>query len=426
MGLPNPMDVLTERGFIAWCSDEEGLRGLFSSGVVTGYVGFDPTAPSLHVGHLIPIMGLAWLQRLGHRPIAIAGGGTGMIGDPSGRSKERNLLSEEEIEANLAGIKAQLSRFLDFSPGPRGALLLNNYDWLKELSLIGFLRDVGKHFTVNYMISKEFIRSRLEDPDKSISYTEFSYMLLQAYDFYHLCREHDCRVQFGGNDQQGNITAGIELIRRKLSIQAYGCTYPLLLDSSGQKFGKTAEGAVWLDPKLTSPYRFYQFWMNVSDEDAGKLLRYYTFMEMEEIEGLMEEHAKSPHLRRAQRTLAFEVTRSVHGDEAAREVRRASALLFDSEGDPKDPGILALLDGEIPTFEVRTDLPAGLAEVLFESGAVPSKSEAKRLISSGGIYLAGSRVEEPDRKLLASDFSEGRLLLRKGKKDFMLLKLPKA
>lgn len=420
------MDVLTERGFIAWCSDEEGLRGLFSSGVVTGYVGFDPTAPSLHVGHLIPIMGLAWLQRLGHRPIAIAGGGTGMIGDPSGRSKERNLLSEEEIEANLAGIKAQLSRFLDFSPGPRGALLLNNYDWLKELSLIGFLRDVGKHFTVNYMISKEFIRSRLEDPDKSISYTEFSYMLLQAYDFYHLCREHDCRVQFGGNDQQGNITAGIELIRRKLSIQAYGCTYPLLLDSSGQKFGKTAEGAVWLDPKLTSPYRFYQFWMNVSDEDAGKLLRYYTFMEMEEIEGLMEEHAKSPHLRRAQRTLAFEVTRSVHGDEAAREVRRASALLFDSEGDPKDPGILALLDGEIPTFEVRTDLPAGLAEVLFESGAVPSKSEAKRLISSGGIYLAGSRVEEPDRKLLASDFSEGRLLLRKGKKDFMLLKLPKA
>lgn len=426
MGLPNPMDVLTERGFIAWCSDEEGLRGLFSSGVVTGYVGFDPTAPSLHVGHLIPIMGLAWLQRLGHRPIAIAGGGTGMIGDPSGRSKERNLLSEEEIEANLAGIKAQLSRFLDFSPGPRGALLLNNYDWLKELSVIGFLRDVGKHFTVNYMISKEFIRSRLEDPDKSISYTEFSYMLLQAYDFYHLCREHDCRVQFGGNDQQGNITAGIELIRRKLSIQAYGCTYPLLLDSSGQKFGKTAEGAVWLDPKLTSPYRFYQFWMNVSDEDAGKLLRYYTFMEMEEIEGLMEEHAKSPHLRRAQRTLAFEVTRSVHGDEAAREVRRASALLFDSEGDPKDPGILALLDGEIPTFEVRTDLPAGLAEVLFESGAVPSKSEAKRLISSGGIYLAGSRVEEPDRKLLASDFSEGRLLLRKGKKDFMLLKLPKA
>jgi tyrosyl-tRNA synthetase len=258
----NALETLRARGFVEWCSDEAELGARFAGEMVTAYVGFDPSADSLHVGNMVPVMGLAWLQRLGHRPIALTGGGTGLIGDPSGKSKERQLLSVEQMEHNGACVSRQLAQFLDFDRSPNGAIALNNYDWLKQLGFIEFLRDTGKYFTVNYMIAKEFVRSRIEDPEKSISFTEMSYMLLQAYDFAHLFRSTGCRLQMGGNDQQGNITAGIDLIRKTEGESAYGLTFPLLLTASGQKFGKSEQGAVYLSPERTSPYRFHQFWIN--------------------------------------------------------------------------------------------------------------------------------------------------------------------
>ena len=322
----NAMVILEQRGYIDWCSNRDGLAALYGSEMVTAYVGFDPTADSLHVGHLIPLMGLAWMQRLGHRPIAIAGAGTGLIGDPSGKSKERNLLTLEKMAENLAAVKPQLAHFLDFDCGKNSALMINNYDWLGQLGFIDFLRDIGKHFSVNYLISKEYVKSRLDDPEKSISFTEFSYTLLQAYDFWHLYRTHNCRLQMGGNDQQGNIVSGIELIRKKEGIEAFGGTNPLLLTSSGVKFGKTEDGAVWLDPKRTSPYRFYQFWMNVEDSAVEKLLKLFTFLPLGEIEEIMEHSRKAPERREAQGRLAREVTALVHGGETAETVMKVSSI----------------------------------------------------------------------------------------------------
>ena len=329
-------DVLQSRGYVEWCNAEDRLREVMDEGMITAYVGFDPTADSLHVGHLIPLMALAWLQRAGHRPIALAGGGTGLIGDPSGKSRERNLITVEEVRRNVEGVRPQLAHFLDFDCGANSALLLNNYDWLSSHSFLEVLRDVGKYFSVNSLIAREYVRSRLEDPDKGISYTEFSYVLLQAMDFRHLYEAHGCRLQMGGNDQQGNLLAGSDYVRKSMGGEVFGLTQPLLLTASGTKFGKTEAGAVWLDPRRTSPYRFYQFWFNTDDRDVERLLKLFTFLPLDEIRDLMERHAARPEERAAQRRLALEVTQLVHGEGAALSVVKASSVLFDAESDLTD------------------------------------------------------------------------------------------
>ncbi|NLI96926.1 MAG: tyrosine--tRNA ligase [Synergistaceae bacterium] len=419
----NAFSVLMERGIVEYCSSPEGLKALFDEGMVTAYVGFDPTASSLHVGHLIPIMGLAWLQRLGHRPIAILGVGTGLIGDPSGKSKERNLLTLEQVEKNKLSIKDQLAHFLDFHAGENSALMISNYDWLGELKLLDFLRDTGKHFSVNTMIAREYVKSRLEDPDKSISFTEFTYMLLQAYDFYHLCEHHDCLLQMGGNDQQGNILAGVELIRKKTGKQAFCLTYPLLLTSSGSKFGKTEEGAVWLSPELTSPYRFYQFWINAEDAMVGRLLRLFTFLPTEEIDALVRSHMEHPERREAQKILAYEVTRNVHGEHAALGARRASEILFGENFSPADldEEMIGILSKEVPSGKTERPLPLPLADLLVESGACASKGEARRLVQGGGVLLNGMKVLDPSALVSEEDCcAGGALFIRLGKKRFHL------
>lgn len=416
----NALSVLEERGNVEWCSDRDELAALFNKEMVTGYVGFDPTADSLHVGHLIPIMGLSWMQRLGHRPIAIAGGGTGLIGDPSGKSKERNLLTLEQVEKNMETVKEQFKQFLDFDCGANSAMIINNYDWLGKLSYIDFLRDTGKHFSVNYMIGREYVRSRLEDPEKSISYTEFSYMLLQAYDFYHLFKEIGCKLQMGGNDQQGNIIAGIDLIRKKTGGQAFGVTYPLLLTATGQKFGKTEEGTVWLSPERTSPYKFYQFWINADDRDVEKFLKLFTFMPLPDIASIVERHGKDPSKREAQRVLAWEVTSAVHGKKAAARAKRASEILFGGAFDPSelDSEMIPVLREEVPSGLLDTE-PEGVVEALVTSGACKSKGEARRLIRGGGVMLNGRKVESEDASLAPEDYLEGKFLFfRLGKKRF--------
>ena len=422
----NTLVVLEERGCVEWCSSPEELTSLFEEEMVTGYVGFDPTADSLHVGHLIPIMGLAWMQRLGHRPVAIAGGGTGLIGDPSGKSKERNLLTLEQVEKNMEKVKEQFKRFLDFDRGDNSALIINNYDWLGKLGFIEFLRDTGKHFSVNYMINREYVKSRLEDPEKSISYTEFSYMLLQAYDFCHLFQEIGCKLQMGGNDQQGNIIAGIDLIRKKTGGQAFGITYPLLLTATGQKFGKTEEGTVWLSAERTSPYKFYQFWINADDRDVEKFLKLFTFLPLDEIKDLVERHRKMPSNREAQRVLAWEVTSAVHGEKAASSAKRASEILFGGDFDPSelDSEMILVLHQEVPSGRLEVD-PGGVVDALVTSGACKSKGEARRLIRGGGVSLNGRKVETEDASLSNEDFLDGRFLFfRLGKKRFHIAERP--
>lgn len=418
------LKVLKERGHIEWCSNEEELAALFCREMVTAYVGFDPTADSLHVGHLIPIMALAWIQRCGHRPIPLAGMGTALIGDPSGKSKERNLLTIEKVKENLEGVKKQLASFLDFDCGSNSALLINNYDWLGKLTFLEVLRDLGKHFSINAMISREYVKSRLDDPEKSISYTEFSYVLLQAYDFLHLFTHCGCRLQMGGNDQQGNIISGMDLIRRKTGGEVFGATQPLLLTSSGIKFGKTEEGAVWLDPARTSPYKFYQFWMNVEDQAVEKLLKLFTFFSLEEIEKIMKAHLQVPQRREAQRRLAFEVTSIVHGPENAETVKKASAILFGDSFEPRELGeeILRTLAGEVPMGEGNRNFPVPLVDLLPAAGACSSKSEVRRLIKGGGLYVNGSRIVEENRSVAESDILEGRyLFVRLGKKRFFMV-----
>src|SRR4051812_4735591 len=396
----------------------EQVEAALGRGVVTGYVGFDPTASSLHVGNMVPLMGLVHLQRAGHRPIALVGGGTGLIGDPSGKASERPLADAAIVGANAAAIGKQLEKFLDFS-GPTAARMLDNAEWLTQLKAIEFMRDVGKHFTVNYMLQKESVKGRM---DAGISFTEFSYMLLQAYDFLELNRRHGVTLQMGGSDQWGNITAGTELIRRTSGAEAHGITMPLITTSAGTKFGKTEAGAVWLDPERTSPYKFYQFWINTDDRDVGKYVRTFTLLSREEIESLDAATNERPEKREAQRALASDVTRRVHGDESVRAAEEVSGLLFGGL-DPASlsAGALEALREEIPLFKATslTDPQAIIDAVTGENGLFKSRGDAKRMVQQGGVYLNGQRV---DAELKSVTPLHGKyVLVRKGAKNYALV-----
>jgi len=415
-------DVLKElewRGFVQQATP--GIAAHFAKGPVTGYCGFDPTAPSLQLGNLMPLMLLANLQRAGHRPIVLMGGGTGLIGDPSGKAGERPLLSKEQIRENLQHQRDQMARFLEFGAGPTAALLLDNAKWLGSQGLIDFLRDVGKHFTVNVMLQKESVKARLE---AGLSFTEFSYMLLQAYDFLHLFRERQCTLQVGGSDQWGNITAGVDLIRRIENAEAHGLVAPLVTMASGRKFGKTEEGAIYLDAKRTSPYKFYQFWINVDDRDVEPYLKLFTLKSRSEIDELAAQQKREPATRSAQRALAADVTTRVHGADVLQGVQAASAILFGDEQAEVHPQVFEILAGEIPTIVVE-GAPDNLAlvDLVARSGLAKSKSEARRSIEQGGIYVNQQRVDDVARTIASQDWIGGRnLLLRKGKKDYALLR----
>jgi tyrosyl-tRNA synthetase len=423
----NVVDVLQERGFIEQITDT-GLREAASAQTLKCYVGFDPTARSLHLGHIIPVMGLAHFQRNGHIPIALVGGGTGMIGDPSGKTVERQLLSKEDVEANALRLKAQLSHFFSFE-GPQAALLLNNAEWLLPLNLVDFLRDIGKHFSINAMIAKESVRWRLEERGQGISFTEFSYMLLQAYDFYHLYEHQGCAVQAGGKDQWGNITAGIDLIRRMSGGSAHGLTFPLLTTASGVKIGKT-EGAsgsemVWLDPEMTSPYRMYQYWINSDDRDVIKFLKLFTFLQMSQIADLEESLKQDPGKREPHRQLALEFTKLAHGEEAGRAAQEASEVLFGSEIQALSREVFAALAGEVPATKVskeRVQNGVPLVDFLQETGLVKSKRAARDLIGQGGAYVNNMAWKDLEGKVGFKQALSGRgILLRAGKKNYHLL-----
>jgi tyrosyl-tRNA synthetase len=405
----------------------EGLRDAVSREQVTAYIGFDPTAPSLHVGSLLPIMALARLQRFGHSPIALVGGGTGLIGDPSGKSAERTLMSVEQVETNVAALRTQLARFLDFEAVANPARVVNNAEWLTKMSAMEFLRDVGKYFTVNYLVAKESVKRRMES-EEGISYTEFSYLLLQAYDFLVLHDRMQCTVQMGGSDQWGNITAGIDLVRRLRGGKAHGLVFPLITTSSGTKFGKTEVGTIWLDPLLTSPFRFYQFWLNTDDSDVGRYLRYFTYLDAAQIAELEQTIERSAQHRDAQRVLAREVTTLVHGADAVARAERASAVLFggDLETVSADD-ILAVFD-DVPSTDVAAERLAGeglpVVELLTTTGLTGSKGEATRLIRSGGIYVNNRRLADERRRLTRADAIDGRLfVLRKGQRQQHLVKV---
>jgi tyrosyl-tRNA synthetase len=404
-----------------------GVEEHLAQGRVTAYIGFDPTAPSLHVGSLLPIMGLVHLQRAGHTPIAVAGGGTGMIGDPSGKAQERKLLTREEIDAYLVGIKKQLSHFLDFNTSTNPAHLVNNADWLGKLSMMEFLRDVGKYFSVNEMLAKESVKSRL-DKEQGISFTEFSYSLLQAYDYLQLHRRYGCTLQMGGSDQWGNIVAGIDLIRRLCGAEAHAIVFPLITSLSGVKFGKTELGTVWLDPARTSPYRFYQFWFNTEDRDVGRYLRFFTLLPEEKILELEESIRLQPERREAQTTLALETTRMLHGDTETQKAVRASRIFFG--GEISEVTDLELLDifSDVPSTEIsRVRLEGNgmpLVDLLVSSGVARSKGEARRAIQGGGIYLNNRRAADVERSVLAEEAIYGKFfVLRKGSRHYVLVKL---
>ncbi|MEP7346692.1 MAG: tyrosine--tRNA ligase [Gemmatimonadaceae bacterium] len=408
----------------------EGAAAALAAGQVTGYCGFDPTASSLHVGSLVPVMGLVHLQRAGHRPIVLVGGGTGMIGDPSGRASERPLADEATVGANSAALRAQLERFLDFS-GPSGALMRNNADWLQPLGAIEFLRDVGKHFSINVMLAKESVRSRLED---GISFTEFSYMLLQAYDFLELSRRDGATLQIGGSDQWGNITAGTELIRRASGAEAHGVTLPLIANADGRKFGKSEGGNVWLDPERTSPYRFYQFWINTDDRDVGRYLRFFTLLSRPEIEALESAALAHPEAREAQLALALDITARVHGEAGAQVARDVSRILFDKRADPRQLHLDALraIEGEVPVAAVsmiasRDDAPepgVDIVDGLVQLALVKSKGDARRQLQQGAVTVNGRRLNPDESTVATGEAIHGRyFLVRKGSRDVGLLRL---
>ena len=418
-------DDLEARGLIHGAS--EGAREALAAGPLTAYIGFDPTAPSLHVGNLLVVLALARIQRAGHRPIALVGGGTGMIGDPSGKTVERQLQTRENVERNVAGIRAQLGRFLDFS-GAGGALLIDNHDWLGALGLIEFLRDVGKHFTVNYMLAKDAVASRLEN-ESGLSVTEFAYSLLQAYDYSVLFDRHGATLQMGGSDQWGNITAGMELIRRTRGTHVHGIVMPLVTTASGVKFGKSESGAVWLDAERTSPFRFYQFWLNAEDADVDRYLKFFTFVPVDDIASIVAEHATNPAARTGQRRLAQEVTRMVHGDEGLERAERATAVFFGSRP-AQDLPAAELLDvfSDVPSTQVPRGRLDGegipVVDLLAESGVASSRGEARRLIAGGGISVNGERVSTPEQRVGAGEAIDGQvLLLRKGKKQNHVVRL---
>lgn len=418
---------LEERGLLQQMTDPE-LARLLATERVTAYVGFDPTAPSMHVGHLLPALGLARLQRAGHRPIALVGGGTGFIGDPSGKTSERTLLDAEQLAANVAGLRTHLGRLLDFESRD-GALLVDNAEWLCGLTVIEFLRDIGKHFSVNAMIVRDSVRTRLEQREHGISYTEFSYILLQAYDFLALYDRYGCRVQFGGSDQWGNIVSGCDLIRRKRGVSAYGFTMPLVTKADGTKFGKTEQGTVWLDPELTSPYEFYQFWLNVDDRDAGRYLRYFTFLPLDEIAALEARIESAPQERAAQRVLAEEVTTLVHGAEACARARQTTAVLF-GDGDLRALSGQALREAfagapktEIPASLLGTP-EAELPALLARTGLFPSRGQARKLLGGGGVRLNGVPIRDPEYRVTAADVLEGGyVVLRRGKKTYHVIRV---
>lgn len=419
MTTSNVLQELEWRGFVQQATP--GLAAHLAKGAVTAYCGFDPTVPSLQVGNLMPLMLLANLQRHGNRPIVLMGGGTGLIGDPSGKSAERPLLSKEEIRENVRRMRDQAARVLEFGAGPTAALLLDNAKWLTEQRLIDFLRDVGKHFTVNVMMQKESVQARL---DAGISFTEFSYMLLQAYDFLHLYRERQCTLQVAGSDQWGNITAGVELIRRVENAEAHALVAPLVTRASGQKFGKTESGAVYLDPLMTSPYKFYQFWINVDDRDVERYLKLFTHLPAEEIADLAAQQRKHAAQRPAQRRLAATVTSLVHGADVLSGVQAASAILFGEEQAEVHPQVFDVLAGEIPTVVVEGGADGlALVDLVARAGLAKSKGEARRSIEQGGIYLNQQRIDDVARTIASEDWIGGRnLLLRKGKKDYALLR----
>jgi len=405
----------------------EGLQEVLGRENVTVYIGFDPTSDSLQVGNLVALMGLARMQRLGHSPIAVAGGGTGMVGDPSGKKQERQLLSKEQIEANVEAVKVQLAHFLDFEVRSNPAKLVNNADWLGQLSMMEFLRDVGKHFTVNYMIAKDSVKSRLERED-GISYTEFSYMLLQAYDFLHLFDHHNCTLQAGGSDQWGNITAGVELIRRVRGRRAYGLVYPLLTTADGSKLGKTEAGAIWLDPKRTSPYRFYQYWLNADDASIIEYLKCFTWLNQVEIAELEHALQERPHLREAQRTLAQELTRIVHDETALAKAEQASQALFGGDITGLEAADIADIFADAPSSRLpKSDFEGEgvlVIDLLVGAGLANSNGNARRLIEGGGIYLNSGRVGDIEQTVDLSQSIEGQyLVLRKGKKNYHLVKI---
>lgn len=408
----NVFDVFKERGFFEQCTDEERVRTLLS-GPATCYIGFDPTSDSFHCGSLVPIMALAHLQRHGHRVIPLMGGGTAMIGDPSGKTELRQLITVEKIDSNSAGLKKQFEKFIDFSGGK--ALMLNNAEWLRPLNYIEFLRDIGRHFSVNKMLAAESYRMRLET---GLNFIEFNYMLLQSYDFLHLYRHYDCRLQMGGNDQWGNILAGTDLIRRVEGGEAEALTFPLLTTASGSKMGKTEKGAVWLDPAKTPPYDYYQYWINTDDRDVGKFLALFTFLPMEEVRclGALE----GADLRKAKEILAYEATKLAHGCEEADKAREASRSLFCG-----DAGEGPLDLESMPTFEIgasclQEGTPAFM--LLADCGIVKSRGEARRLIQQGGAYVNGRRIDQFDEKISESDLKCGCLLLRAGKKKYIRVK----
>jgi tyrosyl-tRNA synthetase len=419
------LEDLRWRGMLS--ETTEGLAEALARESITAYIGFDPTAASLHVGSLLTVMGLARLQRVGHRPIALVGGGTGLIGDPSGKSVERSLLTFEQTEANAHGIRQQLERFLDFTPGrPNAALMRNNVEWLRPIGFLDFLRDVGKHFTVNYMMAKESVKRRLE-AEEGISFTEFSYQLLQSYDYLVLHDRDRCTLQMGGTDQWGNITAGCDLIRKMRATRVHGLVWPLMTTSSGSKFGKTEVGTVWLDAELTSPFRFYQFWLNTNDGDVVGYLKLFTWLDAATIEALTETVKRMPEQREAQRTLAREVTSMVHGVERTATAERASALLFGSSlaGATADE-ILTVFD-DVPSVAVtRSALAEGLShsELAVRASLVTSKGEATRLIKQGGLYVNDQRVHDERGTVTLDHAIDGKVIvLRKGQRERRLVRI---
>ncbi|PCF43102.1 tyrosine--tRNA ligase [Staphylococcus delphini] len=412
------LEELSWRGLIYQQTDEEGIEALLNKEEVKIYCGADPTADSLHIGHLLPYLTLRRFQEAGHRPIVLVGGGTGMIGDPSGKSEERVLQTEAQIDKNVRGIQKQMEQLFDFNV-ENGPILVNNYDWLSQISLIEFLRDYGKHVGVNYMLGKDSIQSRLEN---GISYTEFTYTILQAIDFGHLNRVHDCKLQIGGSDQWGNITSGIELMRRMYGVtDAYGFTIPLVTKADGKKFGKSESGAIWLDPEKTSPYEFYQFWINTTDDDVIKFLKYFTFLSKADIEALEKSVAEEPHLRKAQTTLAEEVTRFIHGEDALAEAQRISQALF--KGDLKSLSAEEIKAGfkDVPQVTLSNET-TNLVDALVETKISSSKRQAREDITNGAIYINGERQQDLEYTLSSDDrYDDTFTIIRRGKKKYFMV-----
>lgn len=419
-------DDLKWRGLIHQTTDDENLPKWLAEKPRAVYAGFDPTADSLHVGHLVPLMTLRRFQQAGHKSIALVGGATGMIGDPSGRSQERNLLDVPTLEANVAAIHKQIARFLEFESGPHPAELVNNYDWMKQFSYLEFLRDIGKNFPVNVMLAKDSVKSRLGS-ESGLSYTEFSYMLLQAYDFVRLSRDFACELQIGGSDQWGNITAGIDLARRMDGKHLYGMTIPLLLKSDGEKMGKTAGGALWLSPERTSPYAFYQYWYNVDDADVSKCIRYFTELSHEEITALDHARETDPGKRESQRRLAEELTKLVHGSEGLARALQASEILFGAEIDSLSDAELAEIFADVPSSTLPkaklSDGSLGLLHAFVEAGLAKSNSQARQSVKQGGAYINNRRQDDPNLVLTPEHLaSESVIVLRSGKKRYGLLR----